>query len=108
MEARPQSVAEKEKEESIETEQLQRQSTLLPLPQLGSQERLFAERELVRKLDTRILPIVLVIYILNYIDVRSLACLSFTSVKTENSASVMALLRPVCKAWRETYTLQAS
>ncbi len=41
-----------------------------PLPLEGSPERLLAERKLVRKLDTRVLPTIVLIYIMNYIDVR--------------------------------------
>lgn len=41
-----------------------------PLPALGSPERIKAERDLVRKLDKRILPTLFVIFIMNYIDVR--------------------------------------
>ncbi|KAJ7732186.1 MFS general substrate transporter [Mycena metata] len=37
-------------------------------PALGSQERILAERMLVRKLDFRLLPAIVAIYILNYID----------------------------------------
>ena len=40
------------------------------LPAPGSQERLLAERRLVRKLDMRLIPTIFVIYIMNYIDVR--------------------------------------
>ena len=39
-------------------------------PAPGSQERLLAERRLVRKLDMRLIPTIFVIYIMNYIDVR--------------------------------------
>ncbi|KAG6813012.1 hypothetical protein H0H92_014750 [Tricholoma furcatifolium] len=38
------------------------------LPEPGTPERLVAERRLVRKLDARLLPTVVVIYIMNYID----------------------------------------
>ena len=41
----------------------------LVLPDPGSRERLLAERKLVRKLDMRLLPTILIIYIVNYIDV---------------------------------------
>jgi hypothetical protein len=40
------------------------------LPEVGSPERLLAEKQLVRKLDIRLLPTIFVIYIMNYIDVR--------------------------------------
>ncbi|KAG6856231.1 hypothetical protein H0H87_006325, partial [Tephrocybe sp. NHM501043] len=40
----------------------------LALPETGTPERLAAERKLVRKLDSRLLPTVVVIYIMNYID----------------------------------------
>lgn len=42
------------------------------LPESGSQERAVAEHRLVRKLDTRLLPTIFLIFILNYIDVCSL------------------------------------
>ncbi|KIY63734.1 MFS general substrate transporter [Cylindrobasidium torrendii FP15055 ss-10] len=38
------------------------------LPSPGSPERIRAERELVRRLDLRLLPIVFLIFIMNYID----------------------------------------
>ncbi|KAF8158961.1 major facilitator superfamily domain-containing protein [Mycena galopus ATCC 62051] len=38
------------------------------LPEIGSPERLNAERKLVRKLDTRLLPTIFFIFIMNYID----------------------------------------
>lgn len=44
-----------------------------PLPAEGTPERFHAERKLVRKLDTRVLPIVVLIYIMNYIDVSRLS-----------------------------------
>ncbi|KAI3621230.1 tartrate transporter [Moniliophthora roreri] len=39
-----------------------------PLPPPGTPERIAAERRLVRKLDMRVLPTIIVIYIMNYID----------------------------------------
>ncbi|KAK1216926.1 hypothetical protein PQX77_020438 [Marasmius sp. AFHP31] len=39
------------------------------LPEPGTPERIAAERKLVRKLDMRVLPTIIVIYIMNYIDV---------------------------------------
>ncbi|KAJ7578187.1 major facilitator superfamily domain-containing protein [Mycena floridula] len=38
------------------------------IPEAGTEERRLAERKLVRKLDTRLLPTIILIYILNYID----------------------------------------
>ncbi|KAF9073504.1 MFS general substrate transporter [Rhodocollybia butyracea] len=38
------------------------------IPVEGTPERILAERNLVRKLDTRVLPTIVLIYILNYID----------------------------------------
>ncbi|KAJ7064314.1 MFS general substrate transporter [Mycena amicta] len=38
------------------------------LPDVGSPERVLMERKLVRKLDSRLLPTIIVMYILNYID----------------------------------------
>ncbi|KAJ7784442.1 MFS general substrate transporter [Mycena metata] len=42
--------------------------TNIRLPEIGSPERLAAERRLVRTLDTRLLPTVFLIFIMNYID----------------------------------------
>jgi len=42
------------------------------LPESGSQERAMVEHCLVRKLDTRLLPTIILIYILNHIDVCSM------------------------------------
>ncbi|KAJ7704216.1 MFS general substrate transporter, partial [Mycena metata] len=39
-----------------------------PLPEIGSPERLLAEKKLVRKLDSRLLPTIVLIFIMNYID----------------------------------------
>ncbi|KAL0568148.1 hypothetical protein V5O48_013842 [Marasmius crinis-equi] len=39
-----------------------------PLPEPGTPERIAAERKLVRKLDRRVLPTIILIYIMNYID----------------------------------------
>ncbi|KAF9047794.1 major facilitator superfamily domain-containing protein [Panaeolus papilionaceus] len=38
------------------------------LPEEGSPERLLAEKKLVRKLDTRLLPTIFIIFIMNFID----------------------------------------
>ncbi|KAJ7578186.1 major facilitator superfamily domain-containing protein [Mycena floridula] len=38
------------------------------LPEQGTEERRLAERKLVRKLDTRLLPTIILIFLLNYID----------------------------------------
>ncbi|KAG5732000.1 hypothetical protein E4T56_gene18263 [Termitomyces sp. T112] len=60
------------KKESIivDVEENTRASDLdnLGLPVSGTPERLKAERKLVRKLDSRLLPTVFVIFIMNYID----------------------------------------
>jgi hypothetical protein len=39
---------------------------------LENDQRASAERQLVKKLDHRLLPTIIVIYIMNYIDVRQL------------------------------------
>ncbi|KAJ7712151.1 MFS general substrate transporter [Mycena metata] len=39
-----------------------------PLPEIGSPERILAEKKLVRKLDSRLLPTIVLIFIMNYID----------------------------------------
>ncbi|KAF8228527.1 MFS general substrate transporter [Tricholoma matsutake] len=60
---------EKEKDDMIlEESEHQNQESFLSLPDPGSQERLLAERKLVRKLDTRLLPTVVIISLMNYID----------------------------------------
>lgn len=43
-------------------------SNLPPAPE--TEERELAERRLLRKLDCRLLPALVIIYILNYVDVR--------------------------------------
>lgn len=43
----------------------------LSIPPAGSRERSEAEKRLVRKLDTRLLPTIILIYIMNYIDVSN-------------------------------------
>jgi hypothetical protein len=65
---------------------IQSLSGSLTLPEPGSRERLLAEHKLVRKLDTRLLPVVFTIYILNYIDV----CLSRVVVKVRPDNSLPA------------------
>src|SRR5258708_40034642 len=52
--------------------ELHTQDDLEKLPESGSRERVAAEQRLVRKLDTRLLPTIFLIYILNNIDVCSL------------------------------------
>lgn len=62
-------MSEKEKE-SISVDEHKPPSEVSPvgLPDPGSPERVQAERKLVRKLDSRLLPTIVVIYIMNYID----------------------------------------
>jgi hypothetical protein len=43
------------------------------LPEPGSPQRIQAEKRLLRKLDMRVLPTIIVIYIMNYIDVSSIS-----------------------------------
>ncbi len=45
------------------------------LPEKGSPERLLAERRIVRKLDVRVLPMIFLIFVMNYIDVSVLPLL---------------------------------
>ncbi|KAK7054438.1 hypothetical protein VNI00_003636 [Paramarasmius palmivorus] len=54
------SIVEKKSDELYQLEE--------PLPAPGTPERIAAERKLVRKLDMRVLPTIIVIYIMNYID----------------------------------------
>jgi hypothetical protein len=90
-------------EEKLELEQRSQsdESQLLSLPEPGSQERLLAERKLVRKLDARLLPTIIIIYIMNYIDVQVLLAISSTST-LNFSFSAMVSRRPVCKACSKT------
>ncbi|KAL0574877.1 hypothetical protein V5O48_007089 [Marasmius crinis-equi] len=62
--------SEKEKDDSFETSRAPDGHYELEdaLPEPGSPERIAAERRLVRKLDMRVLPTIIVIYIMNYID----------------------------------------
>lgn len=48
------------------------------LPEVGSPERILAERRLVRKLDMRLLPTIFLIFIMNYIDVSFLSSFATT------------------------------
>jgi hypothetical protein len=67
-------MAEKEENDNTAEEGLRESRiSLLTLPEPGSQERLLAERKLVRTLDTRVLPTIFIITIMNYIDVRHLS-----------------------------------
>ncbi|KAG5652132.1 hypothetical protein H0H81_006208 [Sphagnurus paluster] len=52
----------------MEKEKLSIDQIRLDLPVYGTLERAQAERRLVRKLDYRVLPTIVVIYIMNYID----------------------------------------
>jgi hypothetical protein len=63
-------ISDKEKEGAMLVEEdPQRQTSLSALPEPGTPERLLAERKLVRKLDSRMLPTIFIIFIMNYIDV---------------------------------------
>ena len=67
------------------------------LPESGSQERAVAEHRLVRKLDTRLLPTIFLIFILNHIDVCSLnfdywlTSMQLLTVPPANSVMVLRL-----------------
>lgn len=50
------------------------------IPEQGTEERILAEGKLVRKLDTRVLPIIVLIFIMNYIDVCDCICLAPTAL----------------------------
>jgi hypothetical protein len=43
--------------------------SLEKLPEFGSQEWTLAEKQLVRKLDVRVIPTLSLVFIMNYIDV---------------------------------------
>lgn len=60
-----------------------------PLPPEGSDERILAERRLVRKLDMRVLPTIVLIFIMNYIDVNFTRLSAFTAIFTESCGSEM-------------------
>lgn len=63
-------MSEKEKDLQSFDENKTESLELDALPPSGSPERILAEKKLVRKLDTRVLPMIILIYIMNYIDVR--------------------------------------
>lgn len=66
------------------------------LPAPGTPERLLAERKLVRTLDRRVLPIIIIIYIMNFIDVRSF--FESRSLDTHSPcSSVTASPQPDCR-----------
>ncbi|KAJ9297181.1 hypothetical protein DTO271G3_4474 [Paecilomyces variotii] len=65
---------------------------------LSPEEREHAEKRLVRKIDTRLLPIVILMYILNYLDRNNIAAarlaglqedLGLTSVQYQTSVSIL-------------------
>jgi proteasome assembly chaperone (PAC2) family protein len=64
-------LAEEKADVSIEHEE---NAKFDALPEIGSVERLAAERKLLRKLDMRLLPTIFLIFIMNYIDVRGCIC----------------------------------
>lgn len=43
----------------------------VPLPAPGTSERADAEKSLLRRLDVRLLPTIVIIYVMNYIDVST-------------------------------------
>jgi hypothetical protein len=66
--------------------------SLETLPEFGSQEWTLAEKQLVRKLDVRILPTLSLVFIMNYIDVCFLSFLILkNSLFLMFSYSVMGL-----------------
>ncbi len=60
---------EAEKDSSNATDIMPTQDDDLKFPEPGSRERALAEKRLVRKLDIRLLPTIILIYVMNYIDV---------------------------------------
>ena len=56
--------------DNVNSNQLHTQDNLETLPERGSQERAVAERNLIKKLDARLLPTIFFIFIMNNIDVR--------------------------------------
>jgi len=66
------SMPEKAKEDASDLHQ-SRSSLLQSLPKACSEERLRAERKLVRKLDASVLPVIFIITIMNYIDRSGIA-----------------------------------
>ncbi|KAJ3710712.1 hypothetical protein C8R42DRAFT_729156 [Lentinula raphanica] len=61
-----------------------------PLPPEGSEERILAEQKLVRKLDTRVLPTIVLIFIMNYIDRTPKCC---NNCKIEGLGAGSTLIR---------------
>jgi len=55
------------------------------LPAFGTQEGVLAERRLLRKLDFRLMPAIVAIFILNNIDAHIVLLCSFSAHKHENS-----------------------
>lgn len=49
---------------------------------LSPEERIEAEKRLVRKIDIRLLPMIIIMYIMNYLDRNNIVCtaLSFSAV----------------------------
>ena len=63
------SIGQEKKRESYEED-----ITGVSVNRLQVGERQAAERRLVRKLDSRLLPTIVLIFLMNYIDVRCVAC----------------------------------
>ncbi|THU92751.1 MFS general substrate transporter [Dendrothele bispora CBS 962.96] len=54
-----------------------------PIPELGTSERDYVERKLVRKLDMRLLPTIIVIFIMNYIDRNGVTTARLQGLETD-------------------------
>lgn len=61
------------KEPSLDAELTDLQKEILLVAALSDEEYALAEKKLVRKIDTRLLPVLFVLLVLNYLDRNALA-----------------------------------
>jgi len=73
-----------------------------------TEEELVIEKKLRRKIDSLIMPLVILVYLMNYID-RSVQHPFIGNYKLINSCyQEITMQPPVCKAWRRIFTSSAA
>lgn len=62
------------------------------------EQRTLAEAKMRRKIDTRLLPMIILMYIMNYLDRNNIAAVRLAGLQTElNLSSVQYQVRSDCK-----------
>ena len=71
---------------------------LLPPPlvaAMSQEQRIHAEAKMRRKIDTRLLPMIILMYIMNYLDRNNIAAVRLAGLQSElNLSSVQYQVRP--------------